>query len=189
MGAQSDDCRKPLPMFDGGVAKMIRFRRALNLAWLGGRHSMANPTKSSGGWGSSQSIPSSAIPSPRWTLSRNGAFGLVPRTSNPLPNVVPPVRPVASIGRARHGVGWPLSPFEGQCEGLRRSVVAGGLLGRVGPGERKVSRFVTHDRTQLVLSGPVREDPDDVGAIGRVGAFEAVAQSALRRRDDRVDER
>ena len=66
--------------------------------------------------------------------------------------------------------------------------MAGRLLDRVGPREREMRRLVAHDRPQLVQTGPVREDPDDVGPVRRERALEAVARPRSRRRDDRVDE-
>ncbi len=66
--------------------------------------------------------------------------------------------------------------------------MAGRLLGRVGPREGEMRRLVAHDRPQLVQTGPVREDPDDVGPVRRVRALEAVARPGSRRRGYRVDE-
>src|SRR5690242_9461451 len=43
---------------------------------------MAKPTKSSGGGPTFQFMASSAMPSPRWTRSVNGAFALLPLTWN-----------------------------------------------------------------------------------------------------------
>ena len=54
--------------------------------------------------------------------------------------------------------------------------MAGRLLGRVGAREREMRRLVAHDRPQLVLTGPVREDPDDLGPVCGVRALEAVAK-------------
>jgi hypothetical protein len=49
-------------------------------------------------------------------------------------------------------------------------------------------RLVADDGPKLVLAGPIREDPDDVRPVRRIGALEAIAQPDLGRRDDRVDE-
>ena len=71
------------------------------------------------------------------------------------------------------------SVFERQREVLGGSRVAGRLLDRVGPSEREMRRLVAHDRPQLVQTGPVREDPDDVGPVRRERALEAVARPEI----------
>src|SRR3982751_6386796 len=62
------------------------------------------------------------------------------------------------------------------------------LLGCVRSCEREVGSLVTDNLPKLVLTGPVREHPDDRRVVGRVGALEAVTEPDGRRRLDRVDE-
>src|SRR4029079_10648062 len=60
------------------------------------------------------------------------------------------------------------------------SLVAGRLLGRVGPGEGEMRRLVADDRPELVQGGPARGDPDDLGPVRGVRALEAVAHPVPR---------
>jgi hypothetical protein len=63
-----------------GPAKVRRLFNGKNVSPPGGRDSMANPTKSSGGFPLFQFIATRAMPSPRWSFSVNSALAFLPVT-------------------------------------------------------------------------------------------------------------